>query len=288
MPAENLLKFAEELKQKREEKGYSLEQIHNRTRINIKYLEAIEAGNFDIMPDVYMIAFIKEFASSIDLDKEETARKYKMLKSGIKEEDPDISDEDEAADEKTPPKAYESPAHLQEERTPSASNINIDNKTLYIGGGVILTALLVLLYFLVLAPGKTEIVTEKPFDDVIKEQNERYKEDEPTADNTSENKKFENPSAVAGAFNVNITTTDTSWIRANIDNRDTVEFILYPGNNKRIDAANRIDFIVGNSGGVEFFLNNSRLNFQGRKGAVRTLYIDKEGIHYNTPGNNNE
>ncbi|MBH09286.1 MAG: hypothetical protein CMG74_02850 [Candidatus Marinimicrobia bacterium] len=57
--------FYIELKELRKSKGISLEQIHDRTKINIRYLRAVEAGDFDILPIPYLRLFLKAYADEI-------------------------------------------------------------------------------------------------------------------------------------------------------------------------------------------------------------------------------
>jgi len=57
--------FYIELKELRKSKDITLEQIHNRTKINIRYLRAIEAGDFDIMPIPYLRLFLRAYAEEI-------------------------------------------------------------------------------------------------------------------------------------------------------------------------------------------------------------------------------
>lgn len=57
------------LKQEREAKKLSLEEIREKTKIQTRYLEAIEKEKFEIMPgNFYVRAFIKEYASAVGLD----------------------------------------------------------------------------------------------------------------------------------------------------------------------------------------------------------------------------
>tara|TARA_S200000501_G_scaffold378888_1_gene444608 strand:- start:35164 stop:36027 length:864 start_codon:yes stop_codon:yes gene_type:complete len=60
--------FYTELKELRKSKGISLEQIHERTKINIRYLEAIEAGDFDILPIPYLRLFLRAYSDEIGGD----------------------------------------------------------------------------------------------------------------------------------------------------------------------------------------------------------------------------
>ena len=82
MATEALKKFAEELKIARESKEISLQQIANKTRIDIKFLNAIESANFDILPEIYIKAFIKEYANLVELDPKEVINKYEFARTG--------------------------------------------------------------------------------------------------------------------------------------------------------------------------------------------------------------
>ena len=45
-------KYAEELREAREKKGITLQQMAAKTRIDIKFLEAIDNGNFSFLPEL--------------------------------------------------------------------------------------------------------------------------------------------------------------------------------------------------------------------------------------------
>ena len=66
--------FYEELKSLREKQGIDLEEIHNRTKINLESLQAIESGQFDILPTPYIRLFIKAYAIEIGGDTNETLK----------------------------------------------------------------------------------------------------------------------------------------------------------------------------------------------------------------------
>lgn len=70
--------IGERLKEAREEQSLSLESLQEKTKIQKRYLEAIEQGNFKILPGTfYARAFIKEYASAVDLDPNELFEEYK-------------------------------------------------------------------------------------------------------------------------------------------------------------------------------------------------------------------
>jgi cytoskeletal protein RodZ len=66
---ENKLTIGKILKQSREEQKLSLDEISVLTRIRVKYLAAIEADNFDLLPSsVQQKGFIRAYASALALD----------------------------------------------------------------------------------------------------------------------------------------------------------------------------------------------------------------------------
>lgn len=81
--SEILRKFSEQLKSKRLAKKITLDQIHSKTRIDKKFLEALEEGNFSLMPEVYMKAFLKEYCNFIGLNTDEMISKYELAKQGL-------------------------------------------------------------------------------------------------------------------------------------------------------------------------------------------------------------
>ena len=60
-----MAQFYKELKELRLSKEISLEELETRTKINIRYLEAIEEGNFEILPVPYLRLFLRAYATEI-------------------------------------------------------------------------------------------------------------------------------------------------------------------------------------------------------------------------------
>jgi Uncharacterized protein conserved in bacteria len=65
------------LRSARIEKGYTLDDLQQITKIQKRYLVAIEEGNFDQLPgDFYVRAFIKQYAETVGLDSHELLDEY--------------------------------------------------------------------------------------------------------------------------------------------------------------------------------------------------------------------
>jgi cytoskeletal protein RodZ len=75
---DDLSELADVLRKARQEKGMSLVDIQEATKIQRRYLEAIESGNFAVLPGhFYVRAFIKSYAEAVGLDAEELMNQYK-------------------------------------------------------------------------------------------------------------------------------------------------------------------------------------------------------------------
>lgn len=66
------------MKQEREAKGLSINQLQDMTKIQKRYLVGIEEGNYSMMPGkFYVRAFIKQYAEALGLDPDEIFEQYK-------------------------------------------------------------------------------------------------------------------------------------------------------------------------------------------------------------------
>ncbi len=69
--------IGERLKEEREAKKLTLDDIQKMTKIQTRYLYAIENENFEVMPGAFYVrAFIKEYAMAVNLNPEELMEEY--------------------------------------------------------------------------------------------------------------------------------------------------------------------------------------------------------------------
>ena len=79
-------KLGEELRAARERRDLSLEDVSLTTKIDVKFLAALEEDNFEVLPDPYIKAFIRSYASTIGANVSNLMRIYEESKSdGIEE-----------------------------------------------------------------------------------------------------------------------------------------------------------------------------------------------------------
>jgi len=293
-----LKKFTEELKEQREKAGITLQNVAAKTRIDIKFLEALEDGNFNFLPDIYVKAFIKQYAKIVGLDEEETLQKYILAKEGKEEAVKKVKQENaggqiEDTGEHKPKFDLKSGKTAKTFADANASKkSNEDDKKkqqqLIIGGTVVGVILFVLLvFFLFINGGDDIIVEEKPYEEVLQETPNRYIEEENTQ--TTEETIAANIEELTLTI-TNVDSTDSSWVLVVVDDKSAEDFLLPPKISKTIKANNNFKFTLGNSGVVKLIFNNNTLEFDGSRGAVRYFKVDVNGLEriYTPPQLSNE
>ncbi len=280
-----LNKFADELREQREKSGISLQQLATKTRIDLKFLEAIDQGNFAFLPDLYVKAFVKQYAKTVGLDENLAIKKFEAAREG-KEYDPnqpsiEVQKEEPVKKEISlkpivnpipPVKSYvENPLEKKPEE-PKKSNKQ--NLILIVGGAVVVIIILLIMLF---SSKSNEIVVEEtPIEDSIKQNQPRY-EEQPV-------EKVSADSSVVPASSDSLYLTfnakETSWVYIILDNVRTQEFTLSPNSEFTIAALNSFKATVGNSGGVSLQMNNQPVDFTGRSGSVRHFRLDRTGLIY--------
>ena len=74
--------FFNQLKSERESQSIEISEICEFTKINSKYIEAIETGDFNLLPNVYMRLFLKAYANFIGADVEKALKDYELYTTG--------------------------------------------------------------------------------------------------------------------------------------------------------------------------------------------------------------
>ena len=278
--------FAEGLKRTREEAGITLQRVSAKTRIDIKFLEAIERGDIDFLPELYVKAFIKQYAKVIGLDEEETLQDFLTAIEGrelvsseekaIESETPEGSSGDPKTDdeqERVGPKTYSftDESALKKEIADEKKKQN----PIVLGGGILLAIIVIgLFYILIINKSEEIIVQEKPFEEVLEQTNKRTEE-------VNNSVIEENLSRDSKELTLTITNTDSNdsaWVLIITDDISQQDFILLPKASKTVQAKNNFQFTLGNSGVIKLALNSNELEFNGRRRAIRYFKLDKDGM----------
>lgn len=298
MATESLQKFAYELKSLRENKGISLVQISNRTKIDIKFLQAIEESRFDVLPEIYIRAFIKEYAQAIEQNAQDVLTKFDFAKSGkeeviIKEQIPKEESKPEPVVEQAQPKIV---TDVQTEPTvESALKPKANLKLNYILGGIVLLVALGISYFAFIENGSTEIINNESVSENTSSSKPRYEAPQKAAVDTSIIQKPEQslpvevPKSVPDSLQLSVQTTDRVWVKVYTDGKVVFQKMVEKSSNIKYRATKSFSVSVGNAGAVKILFNNKQVPNVGKIGESRNIYMTPETIRYYTiPTNENK
>jgi cytoskeletal protein RodZ len=66
------------LREEREKKGLSLSDVENATKIRVRYIQALETEQYQVIPgEVYRLGFLKNYSRLLDLDPSDMITRYK-------------------------------------------------------------------------------------------------------------------------------------------------------------------------------------------------------------------
>jgi transcriptional regulator with XRE-family HTH domain len=279
-----LHKFAEELKEIRKSKDLTLQQVAVKTKIDYKFLEAMEEGDFEFLPELYVRAFLREYIRILGADEQLYTKKYEAARQGkeytvepeIKETVTEIKKEikeepvkPEVQEQKQKLTSFEAIRNFKKhEETSSASRRRNKTVIYYLTAATIFFTGII--YLFLFSGTDNIIVPEKPWEEIIEDTYGRYDEEETIAA-MSEVKGTD-------SLTLNIRALDTSWIRIRIDDSRTEEFILFPASQKSMKAAGNYKIIFGNARGVQLDFNGKPLSFNPRNSNVLRIQIDNSGI----------
>lgn len=247
----------EELRRAREDRGISLQEIAQRTLINITYLEAIDRGDLEVMPEPYMRAFIREYAQAVGLDPADVMRRI-----------------DERAAAHRPPTLHQEEPPIP---SPTLAHRLSDTHAWWnlpaarVAFSALGVALIALVIWMLLPTETPEVIRETPFDRVITETERRVTPAQP-----------DQAAPVGGgradSLTLQGTFRDSVWIRVVADTT-TREHLVPGGMRMSWKAREQFLITIGNAGGAEFTLNGKSLGALGRPGAVlRNVRIARDGV----------
>jgi hypothetical protein len=252
--------FGENLKQHRQTQQISLLQISAATRIHVRFLEAIEAGTFSVLPEPYIRAFIREYAETVELN---PADVLKLYDDALRQMQP-----------VSPPRPHRK-SPLSFAVIPQQRLLALAQRYLMLP----LAFLALLLVVLVLSnAGSTRSSHEEPkeisFDRVVHESEAAL----------VNHRTPPQPSAAlfrapTDSLRLEITTVDSLWIMVVIDRKRTVEYLFPPKYHRVWVARDQFTITMGNAGGATFRLNGKELGALGKRGAVvRNVVLTAESI----------
>jgi cytoskeletal protein RodZ len=247
----------EELKNLRQQKGISLKTVAESSRIQIKYLEALEKGDLLKIPEVYDKLFFKSYLKALDLDQETYFDRFLDFRR-----------------------------EHRIDRTTSVIKINALNKekerkilnhrNLFV---ILPFSLIVLVVAFLLI--NTEMVSTSTNGKVqeidIVNVVDRMKAREQARKDSLYH--LQDSIRVGSGVAVTIDARYKTWFRTVADKTDTSEYLLKKGQRVEISADSLFEFLIGRADGLHFYLNGKDLGVPDQDSlVVRYMRIDTSGV----------
>src|SRR5262245_16303831 len=248
--------FGSTFKARREAKGLSLEQISTETRINTRFLQAIENDDFQVLPGgIFSRGFVRAYAEVLGMDPEKAVADFERVSN------------------------YHEPVVLEGLRvsTPQPPRRNL---MLYpIAAGVLV--LVIVIFYLVTRdrPAPVNPDPDPPKSTVAAPDTAASPPATPAVvaepPPSPQPRETTQPKA---ALTLAVEVREPTWVKITTDGTSAVAGeILQPGTKRSYTAHNSIYIAVGNAAGISLKINDQRMRPLGRSGQVRTITI--------TPGN---
>lgn len=259
--------FSEELRKEREAKQITLADISLKTRISIKYLQAIEQGAFDILPQTYVRAFIKAYAEAIGVNAADALKKYDIHSTP--------EHKIETATTKDEARLYLRPEatdrQLQQEK-----RVRIITFSILFSIAAVVVAFYLLNYFESVVP--TQSVKEQSFQDVVKEQ-ESLKPQAATVDTVDSSKFALKEPPKVDSLVLRIIATDSVWITIIRDSLPPRSGYMLRGRYRTYIARKGFSVSFSDGGSVRLLLNGKEIAPLAEKGRrVRNAKISAEHL----------
>lgn len=217
--------LGDRLRSLRKQQNLSQEQLYSRTKIMVKYIEALENGRWDLLPgQMYIKPFVKSIAEALNVD-------YKELYALI-----DQTDNQKQAEAVKPHKK------------------GFDYRWLVVLLMVVLTALVILLLYPLLSSEKNR--TEKinlsipPEKEMVKKDSKRYTTKLDLSLDFIRNRSFNTLELIA---------TDTVWLLLKAGDDTLYTGILSPGRKINRESFKPFELVMGKSNCLEITYNNRKL-----------------------------
>lgn len=239
-------------------KGLTLKQVSELTRINIKYLENLENNKFNFLPEIYVRSFLKSYVRAIDGDEKYI---FQLFDEITKHKNEDITENKSEIEKNIPQKEKEE----KKDFFSFYKTLNAKNIKIILGLIFLITLMLIIIYNTKNEIRETEKIRSKKSDTIETIKRENLSED------------FNNI-VISDSLLLGITSSDSVWIRVKMDNIKVSEVYMLKNENKYFKAKDKFELLIGNAGAVSLIMNGKELPFEGMKGSVKKIEIDRTGI----------
>ena len=242
------LSFGRYLQATRLEKGISLEAVSKETRIRMATLIQIEEDDCEKLPDeAFVKGFLRAYAKAVGANEHEAVRRYCSRMDVIR-------------------KINKSEYNLIRARKNFWPRLGLSIGTLLC---LIFLSVLFTSLFRSSSPTDQQPGIQKE-QQVIKDSHTETASDSLPAPLPIEDAVEEK---IPEKFFLKIITVEDTWLKVIIDNQETNEYSLNPGDQIELEAANSYNLLIGNAGGIKLVLNDKPLEVPGRSGQVVNVHI---------------
>jgi cytoskeleton protein RodZ len=256
--------LGELLKEARQNKGVSLEEVEEELRIRSQYLQALEEEDFSIMPPrVYVKGFLRNYAIYLGLDPEEVRALY-IGESVEKGRKPDFLSRAGRITEETGPRAFSMDMSLTQSRL--------------LAFPLLITALALLAFFLMglwafrkYFPLSAETEPETKATTTAVQLKPTFTPTAVVTQTTPTLVGTPTPKVYTGV-DVELVMLERAWLQVHVDGEKVFEGVFDEGTKINWNGKERVAVRCNNAGGVEVILNGQNLGPLGKRGQV----VDQE------------
>jgi cytoskeletal protein RodZ len=235
--------IGQELKRERELRGISLKEIADFTKINIRFLRALEEDRLDILPEQFFTrGIIRTYAKYLGLDEQSVLNTYL---EGLQ-----AQETQETSNENKKPEVSESP-----ESHPKEKKISLLFALIVLA----ILALIIVMYFVFRKD-------ESPPPDTSKMESITQNTQEIPI--TTPPITQEEPEIEQEELNVEITVQQETWLEIFADQEMVDSGIKAPGERLQFKALQEFLIHIGNAGGITYTINGEEGIKFGEIGAV--------------------
>jgi cytoskeletal protein RodZ len=256
--------FGSTLRTAREQRGISIRDIADRTKIARTALEALENGDLSRLPGgIFVRAFIRAYATEVGLDPENAVREF-LQQTGDRS-DPVLS------------------SRVPEEESAFENNRRVASVLLRIAA--VSVPLIVLTLYFTLRQRSEPAVRDSARSSVVSApvSPAAGRPDSPAAAAPlSATPNVTQPLATAtsgqGGMTLVVRATAACWTEIAIDGRRALRRTLMPGDTETLEARESVVIRVGNAAGLAFSINGREAKPLGASGEVRSATITRASM----------
>ena len=257
--------FYKDLKDLRIESGIDLEEIHNRTKISLEALRAIESGQFDELPQTYIRLFVRAYVNEIGADENSTLSELDRFLGGKSK----VDSQTESNKTYQEIKKVAEKKDVDQIKPSSATSKNIRSDM--VKGFALLSILIFSIYTIRQInkeeASKTPIIYPSDFEEEGPITNQILQND---FDLFSESVQIMEEQA---PFTFKMATTERIWYKTKIDTLNFSEDILPSGDNRLYEFSDSLIVLFKYSKGLNLYLNGSPLNsFKSSSNPLRIIF----------------